>query len=423
MGNQKKSVWQLINPIISNALRDIGKWISDSGNEKFILCHFRVENSASILFSYGHDVSLQTIERVPTLLEEAFGENTKVIRVGIEDVILISAAGEKSPTIKKLDSILIQLRSFGTSNSENPIFLKFKIGATFLNKDDDLEKKFDEAFIALYEAMSTPNATHIVFDNLSEELANFKNTMQKASKFQNIIKDKKLRLAFQPVISSKTGQIKSYEVLLRVIDDNGALTSAGEYIGIAEKFGFIDQVDLLVLELTAKELTLDSKVELGMNVSALSLKNNSWIKLARKLLKDPDMASRLTIELTETGFENNLDTVKQFFDDVQSLGCLVAIDDFGAGYTSFTQLKTMRADLLKIDGIFIRDLAENYDNQLFVKTLVGFAKAFGLKTVAEYVETGETAKLLIEMGVDYLQGYYFGKPLNYRPWINEDAIA
>jgi EAL domain-containing protein (putative c-di-GMP-specific phosphodiesterase class I)/GGDEF domain-containing protein len=423
MGRQKKSVWQLINPIISGALKDIGQWIQSSTHTNFILCHFRIENAATVLFSYGHEISLQTIEKIPALLAQEFGDDTKVIRVGIEDFILVSEAAEKTVILKKIDEVLMQIRTFGTTHETNPMFIKFKIGATFLNKQDDLEHKIDEAFIALYEALGNPTTPYVIFDNLSKELGNFKHNMQLASKFQNIINEKKLRLAFQPVICSKTGQIKSYEALLRVIDENGQLTSAGEYVGVAEKFGYIDQVDLLVLELAAKELALDANVNLGINVSALSLDNKRWIKLARKLLKDPDHASRLIVELTETGFQSSMDKVKKFVDDVQSLGCLVAIDDFGAGYTSFTQLKVLNADILKIDGVFIRDLADNYDNQLFVKTLVGFAKAFGLKTVAEYVETGEAAKLLIDMGVDYLQGYYFGKALNYRPWIKEDTVA
>ncbi len=422
MGKPKKSVWKLINPIISGALLDIAKFATNLPSDLFILAHFRIENAASILFSYGHEVSLHTIEKIPEHLEKAYAEDAKVIRVGIEDFILVAPVKNTKAIQKKLDAVLTNLRTFGTENTQNPIYLKFKIGATFFTAADNLENKFDEAFIALYEAMSNPNCTSIIFDNLSKDLGDFKKNMQLASKFQNLINEKKLRLAYQPVVSSKTGQVKSYEVLLRVIDEEGNISSAGEYIAVAEKFGFIDQVDLLVLELAAKELELDPNVNLGINVSAFSLNNDRWINLARKLLKNPDHASRLIIELTETGFQNKVLVVKSFVDEVQSLGCQVAIDDFGSGYTSFTQLKVLKADILKIDGIFIKDLTENYDSQLFVKTLVGFAKAFGLKTVAEYIENGETAKLLIETGVDYLQGYYFGKAMNYRPWIKEDTV-
>ena len=124
-----------------------------------------------------------------------------------------------------------------------------------------------------------------------------------------------------------------------------------------------------------------------------------------------------------SNMHKNLNKVIEFVDTVQSLGCQIAIDDFGAGYTSFTQLKLLNADIIKIDGIFIRDIVDNHDSRLFVKTLIDFAKAFCLQTVAEFVETGDIAKNLIDLGVDYLQGYYFGKALNYRPWVNGDKAS
>jgi EAL domain-containing protein (putative c-di-GMP-specific phosphodiesterase class I) len=104
---------------------------------------------------------------------------------------------------------------------------------------------------------------------------------------------------------------------------------------------------------------------------------------------------------------------------LQAMGCLVALDDFGSGYTSFRQLKAISVDMVKIDGAFVKDIAQSADNQFFVKTLMQFAQGFGLQTVAEFVENGEIAKILMEMGVDYLQGYYLGKPENHRRWLNE----
>jgi EAL domain-containing protein (putative c-di-GMP-specific phosphodiesterase class I) len=101
------------------------------------------------------------------------------------------------------------------------------------------------------------------------------------------------------------------------------------------------------------------------------------------------------------------------------MGIRIALDDFGSGYTSFRQLKALSVDMVKIDGVFIKDLAQSADNQFFVKTLLDFAQGFGLETVAEFVENGEITKILMEMGVDMMQGYYFGKPINHRAWLNE----
>ncbi len=148
--------------------------------------------------------------------------------------------------------------------------------------------------------------------------------------------------------------------------------------------------------------------------------NNIWLERITELLtQTPDIASRLVVELTETAVHRDLRRTAFFVASLQSLGCMVALDDFGSGYTSFRQLKALSVDMVKIDGVFIKDLATSTDSQFFVKTLLDFAKGFGLKTVAEFVENGEITKILMDMGVDYMQGYYLGKPENHRSWLSE----
>jgi EAL domain-containing protein (putative c-di-GMP-specific phosphodiesterase class I) len=113
----------------------------------------------------------------------------------------------------------------------------------------------------------------------------------------------------------------------------------------------------------------------------------------------------------------DIEETARFVSAVRELGCKVALDDFGAGYTSFRHLKALSVDCVKIDGSFVKGLAENVDNQLFIRTLLGLASGFGLSTVAECVETAADAALLSKRGVDLLQGYYFGRPSPDRPWL------
>lgn len=123
------------------------------------------------------------------------------------------------------------------------------------------------------------------------------------------------------------------------------------------------------------------------------------------LLKDrPDLAERLIVEVTETAAMQDLDESARFVASVRDLGCKVALDDFGAGYSSFRHLKTLTVDYVKIDGSYVSDIAANTDNQLFIRTLLDLAEGFGLKTIAECVESEAEATLLAEHGVTYLQG-------------------
>jgi len=137
------------------------------------------------------------------------------------------------------------------------------------------------------------------------------------------------------------------------------------------------------------------------------------------LRNNPNIAKRLIVEITETAAQHDLRSTAYFVSALQAQGCRIALDDFGSGYTSFRQLKALDVDMVKIDGAFIKDITENPDNRFFVKTLLDFTQGFGLQSVAEYVEKGETAKTLMDMGIDFMQGYYFGKPENYRSWVKE----
>jgi len=129
----------------------------------------------------------------------------------------------------------------------------------------------------------------------------------------------------------------------------------------------------------------------------------------------------MTVELTETAALQAFEENSRFVTRLRDMGCRVAIDDFGAGYTSFRNLHNLHVDMVKIDGAYVKDLSASPDNQLFVRTLVDLAKNFRLETVAEWVGSEEDAKLLASFGVDYFQGYYFGEPDISPEWMNGDS--
>ena len=123
----------------------------------------------------------------------------------------------------------------------------------------------------------------------------------------------------------------------------------------------------------------------------------------------------MTIEITETVAIHEIEELTDFVAGFRDLGCQIAIDDFGAGYTSFRNLKTLDVDLVKIDGSFVIDLVNNPDNQFFVRTLVDLAHNFNLPTVAEWVSNAEEVAMLRDFGVEYLQGFYLGEPILSLP--------
>ena len=207
-----------------------------------------------------------------------------------------------------------------------------------------------------------------------------------------------------------------------MIQPDGEVVAAGQFMSVVEELGLIRLVDRKVLELAVEELSNYPAANLAMNVSGMTAMDRTWLRNVVGMLRGhPEIASRLIVEITETAGIEDLDECVRFVATLRDLGCRVALDDFGAGYTSFRHLKTLAVDIVKIDGSFVRNICENSDNLLFVRTLLDLARNFDLETVAECVETEAEARLLADEGVKLLQSYAFGKPLLRRPWADGDA--
>jgi diguanylate cyclase (GGDEF)-like protein len=238
-----------------------------------------------------------------------------------------------------------------------------------------------------------------------------------ADMIERALMQSRIELAFQPVVDSIDHSVQHYEALLRIGDDFGGMLNAGAMIATAESMGLMRRIDRAVLDLAVGELVRHPKISLAVNVSAVNAGRGSWLDRATELLAGhPGVASRLLVEITETLALVDPTETARFVEMLHKLGAKIAIDDFGAGNTSFRALRRLGVDVVKIDGSFVTGIATNPDNQLFVRALVGIARGFGLTTVAEFVETEEEARILREEGVGQLQGYLFGRPEMKRPW-------
>ncbi len=232
------------------------------------------------------------------------------------------------------------------------------------------------------------------------------------------LKDSRVEFAFQPVVNAATSKIVFYEALLRLWDEERNLIPAKDFIPAVERLGFSHVIDRRTLDLAIEELNRSPDVMLALNISGVTVSDSAWLrKLNSQLRGRPDVASRLIIEITETVAMKDMSQSIRFVNQIRELGCRVALDDFGAGFITFRHLKTLTVDIVKIDGALVQNLMESKDKQAFVRTLVDLAHAFHLKIVAEFVETAAEAEYLRGEGVNFLQGYHFGKPSLERPWL------
>lgn len=225
-------------------------------------------------------------------------------------------------------------------------------------------------------------------------------------------------LAFQPVVQSKRPDRPAfYEGLIRVLDATGRIIPAKDFIETVENTELGRQLDCLSLEMGLISLSEDPGLRLAINMSARSIGYPQWMKTLNKgLAMDDTAAERLILEITESSAMTMPELVTVFMQDLQARGVSFALDDFGAGYTSFRYLREFYFDILKIDGQFIRDIADNPDNQVLTQALLSVGRHFDMFTVAEAVENAADAAFLTELGVDCMQGYYFGAPTIMPPW-------
>ena len=221
----------------------------------------------------------------------------------------------------------------------------------------------------------------------------------------------RMRLALQPIVSTATWRPALHECLLRMELTDGTTIGAGEFIGAAEKLGLSRLIDRRALELAVGLLEAQPELHLSLNVSGLTCSDNDWLRVLKRLTGGSQLAERLTIEITETAAIQDLDQSVAFVDTLKEFGCRVAVDDFGAGYTSFKILKHLAVDMVKIDGAFVHNLVRDTSDQVFIKVMADLARNLGMVSVAEWVGDDTTARLLADAGIDYLQGFHFGEPV------------
>jgi len=238
----------------------------------------------------------------------------------------------------------------------------------------------------------------------------------------NMVRDalrrKQVMLAYQPIVRAD-GQHKPafYEGLIRILDETGRIIPARNFIDVIETDEMGRIIDCLALELGLAALAEEPTLRLSINMSARSIGFKRWMLILNHGLEiDPTAGERLILEITETSAMLMPDIVSAFMRDLQKRGISFALDDFGAGYTAFRFLKNFYFDIVKIDGQFIRKIHSDPDNQVLTKALVAIAEQFEMFTVAECVEGIEDVRFLEDIGVDCMQGYYFGAPTTTPPW-------
>ena len=378
------------------------------------LDHFKLVND-----SLGHAVGDEVISSVAHKLGRRLRRSDTLARLGGDEFAVLLPAAARAEALSVAESLRAALAEPGVRGATA---LTASVGVTHFQTPNRLtsDDLLVEADVAMYEAKEAGRDRVVLFERGRGHTHGVRRRLTWSDRIRQALEDDRFRVHAQPIVSLKTGEIAKYELLLRMRAGDGMLFKPATFLPVAERFGLIRAVDRWMVAAAAR-LLADPRLgaPVAVNLSGDSLSDHGLPAYVEQTLAALGAdGSRLTFEVTETAAIANLEQARALIAHVTQLGCRFALDDFGAGFGSFYYLKHLPFHYLKIDGEFIRALPDDATDQLLVRALVDTARGLGSQTVAEFVGSQATVERLRELGVDYAQGYYLG-----RPQPVEDALA
>jgi len=280
----------------------------------------------------------------------------------------------------------------------------------------------------MYQAKDNGRNRVQLHDHNPDDLRSTHKRVHWARELREVLDDNRVLLYSQPVVRLADQSAVHQEILVRIVDRKGALVLPGQFIEVAESLGMAQEIDLRVVGklidvLQAPEFR-GRKTRFFVNLSRTSISDAHWVRRFQTMLAaKPIDHSQLVFEITETAAMSSVDVTQDFIAQMKTMGCRFALDDFGAGFSSFYFLKRFDVDYLKIDGSFVRDLAADDASRLFVRALCDVARGLNKQVIAEWVEDQAVRDILVEMGVQYGQGFLFARPLPFPALIPAEHQA
>ena len=286
------------------------------------------------------------------------------------------------------------------------IDIRITAGISFSNKNN----KLITADIALQSAKKD-HKDYIVFYDELDKFREYENNMLWTKKLKSAFINDNIEVYFQPLVNNRTLKVDKYECLVRLIDEDGKVVAPYFFLDISKKSNQYTKLTKIVLEKSFQKFEY-LPFEFSVNISYEDIENPDFLDFIKDLLNKYDVKNRVVFEILEDESIKNYNLLISFVDDVKALGCKVAIDDFGSGYSNFEHLLKMNIDYLKIDASLIKNIATNENSYKITKTIIEFAKNLNLKTIAEFVENEEIFNIVRKLGADYSQGYFFSAPIS-----------
>ena len=390
------------------------------------LDQFKVVND-----TFGHNAGDELLRQIAELVQANIRSTDVVARLGGDEfgILLERCSEERALDVAEAIRSAIEAHRFTWKQAFTSA--RCSIGVVMVtNESPDVANLMSYADVACYSAKDLGrNQIHIYQES---DTSVRHEEMKWVSRITSAVEDNRLELFYQPIVGISKAKSKArghYELLLRMRDENGDIVSPDQFIPAAERYNLMSTLDRWVISEALTQLA-DRNPEaesahftLAINLSGTSLSEDRFLEFVIEELKRQKLPKgAICFEITETAAISNLSRVIHFMQALKQLGCKFSLDDFGSGLSSFTYLKNLPVDYLKIDGQFIRHVADDSVDESMVRAISEVGHAMGIETIAERVETKEVLDKLSELGVEFAQGYYIARPTSvqtFEPWAEE----
>ena len=399
----------------------------DDDDDSHQLIYFDLDNLQLVNDTFGREAGDEVIVRFARLLEEDLSRRAVVSRLTGDDFCILLTHADADRGMELAQSIRDKGQALRYLEGDKSLQITMSIGiAEFSSQSSSIGRSLTTARLACEAAKDYGRDRIEVYDEANLSVIRRHDDMQLVSRIQQALDEDDFELLAQPIMCLRNKDARPrYEILLRMKDNDGTAIPSQAFFSAAERYKLMPQIDRWVMSKTLARLArnLDDVNEQGaifsINLSGQSLSDDDILEFIDEELTENNVPAKvLCFEVTESAAVSNLRKAQRFIDELRDRGCTISLDDFGAGLSSFAYLKNFKVDSLKIDGSFVRDITDNRISESMVAAITQVAKVMELETVAEYVESEETRKLVEELGVDFAQGHAVG-----RPTALDDVIA
>ena len=383
------------------------------------LLYFDIDNFKLINDLSGHKVGDEIIQKVSQVLKQSIRATDLPVRQGGDEFAVVMDEVDIDTINAAVQHFSERLSSVQFRRNDRLNSISCSIGvALYPEHGANVSQLMANADMAMYRAKSESRTitNWVVYDPSFTDLDTLSERVKWKDRLQTALREERLLLFYQPIQQLKDGRVTHCEALMRMIGEDGHLVMPAAFIPHAEHTGLINELDRRGVDIAlmhmSQLLVQGRKPRVAVNVSTKTLQAGGFYEFLKQRLEYSNVPGELlTIEITETAAIDGVDKMAELLHRISALGCQFSLDDFGAGFSSWLNLRKLPISFLKIDGSFVRHITESPDDPLFVRAINEVSQGLNIKTVAECVEDAQTLNTLKALGVDYVQGFFIGQPM------------